>query len=162
MPRRSWMIAAVLLVSIGAASAQAPTADATAAARSLVTTMKMADQFKALLPVILQGLKPAIVQDRPEVARDFDAMVPRLLEAFNPYYNDMVDGIVSIYASNFTAEELQYIETFYRHPTGQKMLQKTQTIFQQSMQVGQLFGQKATEDLRKLAIEELRKKGHKI
>jgi hypothetical protein len=42
------------------------------------------------------------------------------------------------------------------------MLAKTQVVMQQSMQVGQMFGQKAAEDLRNVAIEELRKKGHKI
>jgi hypothetical protein len=166
MLRHSWMVAVLLLVSLGAAPAQvppaAPNAAATAAARSLVTTMKLADQFKAIMPVILQGLKPAIVQGRPEVERDLDAMMPKLLEAFSPYYNQMIDGIVSVYATNFTADELREIEAFYNTSTGQKMLLKTQTVMQQSMQVGQLFGQKAAEDLRNVAVEELRKKGHKI
>jgi hypothetical protein len=162
MLRRSWLIAAMLLVSLGAAPAQMSKPDATAAARSLVTTMKMTDQFKALLPVILQGLKPALVQNRPEVERDFDAMMPMMLEAFTPYYSAMVEGIVSVYASNFTAQELGDIEAFYRQPTGQKLLAKTQIILQQSMQVGQAFGQKAAEDLRQRMTDELRKKGHKI
>lgn len=162
MLKRSCLIAAVLLFSVCTASAQTATPDATAAARSLVATMKIGDQFKALLPVILQGLKPALVQNRPEVERDFDAMMPMMLEAFTPYYSSIVEGIVSVYAGNFTAQELRDIEAFYRQPTGQKLLAKTQTIMQQSMQVGQAFGQKAAEDLRQRMTDELRKKGHKI
>jgi hypothetical protein len=59
-------------------------------------------------------------------------------------------------------EELNDIETFYRSPTGQKMLAKVPAILQQSMQIGQMFGRQAGEDLRQRAIEELRKKGHQI
>jgi hypothetical protein len=162
MARRSWMMAAMLLFSVCAAPAQTPNPDATEAARALVATMKMTDQFKAILPVILQGLKPAIVQDRPEVERDFDALIPKMLEAFTPYYTAMVDGIVAVYASNFTAQELRDLESLYRHPAMQSMLEKQQLIVQQSMQVGQAFGQKAAEDLRQRMTDELRKRGHKI
>jgi hypothetical protein len=67
----------------------------------------------------------------------------------------MESGVASIYASNFTAEELQDIETFYRRPTGQKLLEKMQTITQQSMQIGQAVGQRAAEDIRKLATDNI-------
>jgi hypothetical protein len=181
-----WIAAGILLVSFGASVAQLPPVSpsgplqappplnaespnpaspneaAMAAARSLVATMKVTDQFKAVMPVIMQALKPAIVRGRPEIERDLDAMMPMLLEAFEPYYRQMVDGIASVYATNFTVDELKDIETFYRSPSGQKMLAKTQAILQQSMQVGQMFGQQAGEDLRQRAIEELRKKGHQI
>lgn len=162
MRNRFLMIAAILFLSAGVASAQTPDADTIAAARSLVTTMKLDNQFKALLPIILQGLKPAFVQNRPDVERDFDAIMPKMLEAFAPYYKDMIDGIVTVYANNFTAPELREIDAFYRQPVGQKMLEKTQTIMRQSMQVGQEFGQKAAEDLRERMAEELRKKGHAV
>jgi hypothetical protein len=162
MLKRSLLITVMLLFSVCAAPAQTP-ADATAAAaRDLVTTMKLEQQFKAVLPIILRGLKPALVQNRPEVERDFDAMIPMMMEAFTPYYSAIVDGITAVYASNFTAEELRDIEAFYRQPAGQKMLEKMPTIAQQSMQVGQLFGQKAGEVLRERMTEELRKRGHKI
>jgi uncharacterized protein len=161
MLKRPLLITVMLLFSVCAAPAQTPT-DATAAARNLVTTMKVDEQFKAVLPVILRGLKPALVQNRPEVERDFDAMVPMMMEAFTPYYGAIVDGIVAVYASNFTAQELRDIEAFYRQPAGQKLLEKMPTIAQQSMQVGQLFGQKAGEGLRDRMIDELRKRGHKI
>jgi uncharacterized protein len=162
MLKRSLIIAAVLCFSVCAASAQTPDPDATAAARSLVETMKLNDRFKAILPIILQGLKPAFVQDKPDVERDFDALVPKMTEAFAPYYSGMVDAIAAIYADNFTAQELRDIETFYRQPTGQKLLAKTQTILQQSMLVGQAFGKKAAEDLAQRMADELRKRGHDV
>src|SRR5260370_2106019 len=96
------------------------------AARSLVTTMKLSDQYKALLPAILLSLKPALVQDRPEIERDYDAMMPMIVDAFTPYYTAMVDGIANIYANNFTPGELRDTYRFSRHPSRQHLLDRAQ------------------------------------
>jgi hypothetical protein len=58
---------AVTLLCGGPAVSQTPSSDAMAAARELVVTMRGADQFTAVLPMIMQQLRPAIVQGRPEV-----------------------------------------------------------------------------------------------
>src|SRR5580698_11140292 len=102
MVRRFLIVACLLLLSVPAIRAQAPASDAMTAARSLVTTMKLADQYKALLPAILLGLKPALTQDRPEIERDYEAMMPMMMDAFTPYYTSMVDGIAVVYANNFS------------------------------------------------------------
>jgi hypothetical protein len=156
------IIASMLVFSICAAPAQTPSPDAMTAARSLVTTMKLSDQYRALLPGILLGLRPALTQDRPEIERDFDAMLPTIVEAFAPYYNAMVDNIATVYANNFTAGELREIEAFYRQPVGQKLLQKSAALAQQSNQVGQESSRKAADELRARLTEALRQKGHKL
>ena len=162
MSRRLLIIASMLVFSICAAPAQTPSPDAMTAARSLVTTMKLSDQYRALLPGILLGLRPALTQDRPEIERDFDAMIPTIVEAFAPYYNRMVDNIATVYANNFTAGELREIEAFYRQPVGQKLLQKSAALAQQSNQVGQDVSRKAADELRARLTEALRQKGHKL
>ena len=159
---RRLLIVACLLLSAPATWAQTPTPDAMAAARSLVNTMKLADQYKALLPAILLSLKPALTQDRPEIERDYEAMMPMIADAFTPYYTSMVDGIAAVYAANFTTAELRDIEAFYRQPTGQKMLEKMPVVSQQALAVGQEIGRKAAEDLRQRLTEALRQKGHKL
>jgi len=132
------------------------------AARSLVTTMKLSDQYKALLPAILLTLKPALVQDRPEIERDYDAMMPMIVDAFGSYYAAMINDIATVYANNFTVGELRQIDAFYRQPVGQEFLEKAQAITQQSNQVGQDASRKAAEDLRTRLTEALRQKGHKL
>ena len=162
MARRLLIVACLLLLSASATRAQTPEPDAMAAARSLVTTMKLTDQYKALLPAILFGIKPAVTQDRPELERDYDAMLPMIADAFTPYYTAMVDGIATVYANNFTVQEMREIEAFYRQPIGQKLLEKTPTVSQQALAVGQEIGRKAAEDLRHRLTEALRQKGHKL
>jgi hypothetical protein len=126
------------------------------AARSLVTTLGLSDQYKAILPVILLGLKPVLTQERPEMERAFDAVLPKMAEAYAPYYTAMVNAAAAVYANNFTVDELREMEAFYGRPAGKKLLEKSQVIAQQSTQVGQEIGRKATEALRVRLTELLR------
>jgi uncharacterized protein len=162
MIRRLLIVACLSLMPALPVRAETPSTDAMTAARSLVTTMKLADQYKALLPAILLSLKPALTQDRPEIERDYETMMPMVADAFAPYYTSMVDAIAAIYATNFTAAELRDMEAFYRQPTGQKMLDKMPIISQQALAVGQEIGRKAADDLRQRLTEALRQKGHKL
>jgi len=162
MSKRLMIIGVMLLFSISTAPAQTPSPEALAVARSLISTMKLTDQYKALLPVILLSIKPAVVQGRPEIERDYDAMAAQIADAYAPYYSSMVDSAASLYASNFTVDELREIDAFYRLPVGQKLLQKSLPITQQSMQIGQDASRKAAEDLRIRLTDLLRQKGHKM
>lgn len=74
----------------------------------------------------------------------------------------MVDSAASVYATNFSVDELREIDAFYRLPVGQKLLQKSQAITQQGIQIGQDASRKAAEDLRMRLTELLRQKGHKM
>jgi uncharacterized protein len=162
MSRRLLIIAGTLLLSISAASAQTPSPDAMTAARGLVTTMKLPDQYKQLLPGILLGLRRTLTQDRPEIERDYDTMKPTIEAAFTPYYTAMLDDVAAIYANNFTAAEIREMETFFRRPAGQKYLEKAPALTQQVNQVTQDASRKAAEDLRIRLTEALRQKGHKL
>ena len=162
MSKRLMIIGVTLLFSISTAPAQTPSPEALAVARSLISTMKLTDQYKALLPVILLSIKPAVVQGRAEIERDYDAMAAQIADAYAPYYSSMIDSAASLYASNFTVDELREIDAFYRLPVGQKLLQKSLSITQQSMQIGQDASRKAAEDLRIRLTDLLRQKGHKM
>jgi hypothetical protein len=155
----------VFLLAAAPAPAQSPAPapdDSMTAARELITTMRTVDQFKAILPAILQNLKPAIVQNRPEVARDLDAVMPLLIEGMAARVNEIVDEITALYARNFSAEELNAITAFYRGPVGQKFLSKLPAITQESMVIGQKFGQSVAAEMQGRIVEELRKRGHKL
>ena len=70
---------AALLFSLMSVRAQSPVSETEAAARELITTMKLDEQFKSLMPAIMKTIKPAIVQNRPDVERGFDALMPVLM-----------------------------------------------------------------------------------
>jgi uncharacterized protein len=161
MSRRFSMTAGVLLCLILSASAQTPSPEAMSAARSLVITMKLSDQYRALLPAILLGLKPALVQDRPEIEREYDGMTAMIVDAYTPFYNRMLEGAATVYANNFTTDEMREMDAFYRLAVGQKLLERSQALGQQTTQIGQDIGRKAAEELRLRLTEALRQKAPK-
>ena len=162
MSRRLLIITCMFLFSICGARAQTPSLDAMTAARSLVTTMKLPEQYKALLPAILLGLRRTLTQDRPEIESDYDSMKPMVEAAFTPYYTAMLNDVAAVYANNFTVAELRDMETFFQRPVGQKYLEKAPAVTQQVNQVTQDASRKAADDMRTRLTEALRQKGHKL
>lgn len=152
-------LVAFVLFSAAPASSQSPSPDALAAAKELVETMHLNEQYKAVLPAIIKNLKAAIVQGRPEVDRQYDALVPVMLEAFQARVSEMSEAAAIVYARNFSAEDLHALNEFYKSPSGQKVLEKMPVVAQQSLAIGAKLGQAIGEDVRKKMIDELRKKG---
>ena len=154
--------AVALLVIVRPALAQAPSPDVRAAAKELVETMRMADQFKVIVPMMLQQFKSSIVQGRADVERDYDALAPRMLPLFDARMEEIIAGIAAVYATHFTADELRQMAAFYRTPVGQKLLQVLPKVTQDVMTVGGKIGEQVGAEANRRMIEELRKKGHKI
>jgi len=162
MSRRLLAIAGTLLFLVCGAFAEAPSPEAMTAARKLVATLKIADQYRALLPQLLLKLRPVVAQDRPEIERDYDAMTAPGAEIYAPFFASMVDQIAAVYAASFTLDELRQIEAFYAQPAGQKFLAQSDALAQASAQIGQDVSQKAADQLKQRLIEALRQKGHKL
>jgi hypothetical protein len=162
MYRSLAVLGTLLLLSTGVARAQSPSPETMDAARALVTTLRLPDQYRALLPGILLGLKRPLTQDRPEVERDFDALVPTVIDTYAKYYNVMVDSAAAVYAKNFSVDELRAIEAFYRSPAGEKYMQNSRTLLEQTRLIGEESSRKAADDLKARMTQALREKGHKF
>lgn len=161
MSRLLLTIAGALLLLTCNASAQAPSPEAMDAARKLVTTLKIADQYRAALPQLMLKLRPVVAQDRPEIERDYDAMIAPGSDIYTPFATAMIDQIAALYAASFTVEELRQIEAFYLQPAGRKLLEKSDALAQASAQIGQDANQKAVDELKQRLSEALRQKGRK-
>jgi hypothetical protein len=162
MSRGLLIVTSVFLFSICGAQAQTPSPDAMTAARNLVTTMKLPERYKVLLPGILLGLRRDLTQDRPEIERDYDTMKPMVEAAFTPYYTSMLNDVATVYANNFTIAEMRDMEAFFQRPAGQKYLEKAPAVTQQTNRVTQDASRKAADDLRARLTQALREKGHKL
>jgi hypothetical protein len=164
--RRIGLLPLLILVSLlwaPLATAQAPSPEASpealAAAKELIVTMHLDEQLSAILPAMIKSLKPSIVQGRAEVDRQYDALVPLMLEGFKARMSELTDAPAIIYARNFSTEDLLALNAFYKTPLGQRLLQKLPTVTQETMLAGGKFGRSVGEDLEKRMKEELRKRG---
>jgi len=153
------LLVSFILFSADVAAAQTYSPESLAAAKELIETMHMNDQFRAVIPGILKNLKPIIVQGRSDVDRQYDALAPSLVDAFQARMSELSDAAAIIYARNFSTEDLLALVAFYKTPAGQRLLQKVPTITQETMTAGGKFGQSIADDVRQRMIDELRKKG---
>ncbi|MBH5402453.1 DUF2059 domain-containing protein [Bradyrhizobium sp. CNPSo 4010] len=152
-----------ILLTMDVAAAENPSPDAMDAARSLVTTLRVTDQYKALLPGILFRLRPVLSQDRPEIEHDFDAAVPAVLESSQSKYNkSMIERAAALYAANFSADELHAIDAFYRSAVGQKYTEKSRELSEISRKIGDEISREVTDDIKAQMSQLLRDKGHKL
>jgi hypothetical protein len=145
--------------SVGFARAQTPAPEAVAAAKEVIQTMHLNDQYNAVIPGIFKNLKPAIVQGRADVEQQYDALVPAMLEAFRQRVSELSDAAAIVYARNFSIDDLHALNDFYKTPAGQRLLQKMPTISQEMMGAGMKFGQSIGGEVQKRMVDELRKKG---
>jgi hypothetical protein len=159
-----------LLVATGAALAAAHGADDAAARRALAEKMmqqvgmekmldRMADQMTPTMgPMLEQALRARGVPE--QIRKDFVARFPGNLAAefktpeVHAQFNEMV---ITMLATDYTAEELQQLSAFYATPLGQKLLAKQPAQFETMMgkgqQIGQTAGRRAAErTLREIGV----------
>jgi uncharacterized protein len=85
-------------------------------------------------------------------------MVPMLAEVFGSRVGELADQMAAVYGQTFTVDEMRQITAFCRTSVGQKFLEHTPTVFQQTTAVGQAFGLKLQNEIREKVADELRKR----
>ena len=55
-------------------------------------------------------------------------------------YNELVQKLVPVYSKHFTEQEIVDLLKFYNTSTGKKMIEKTPTILEESMEIGRKWG----------------------
>lgn len=154
--------AALVAAFLAAGPGSAQDAEQVSLARDMLVGMRAADNFDAVLPTIMTALKPAIAAGNPKAEKDWDELAPMMIREFSSLKQGLLDDIAKIYAQNFDKAELRSFIAFYRSPAGDKLARLTPVLAQQTMVVGQRFGQMAAVRVADRMKEELRKRGNKI
>jgi hypothetical protein len=165
MLKRQTILACLLVGFLGftgPAASQAPSDEQLKAAVDFVQAIKTADQMRAIFPIIVQQLKPIVTKSNPAVERDFDALAPAMTGLLNERMSELTSAIAAVYARNFSVDEMRQLAAFFRTPVGVKYLEKAPVLVQESMQIGNQFGQQTAGELERRVKEELRKRGHKL
>ena len=87
-----------------------------------------------------------------------DAAIWDELEAefMNTSTLDLLDEMAPVYQKHLTLEDLKAITEFYKTPAGKKLAEKTPLITQESMKVGEKWGQGVAEKV----LARLQEKGY--
>ena len=165
MAKPAWTIVCLVVASLfwpGRALPQTVSPEALAAAKEFMIASKMGDQIKTALPHIMQQLKPLIAKGNPTAERDFDALIPVMMQAMDTHLDGYLNAGAQIYARHLSAEEIRQLTSMYRTPVMEKFLQKQPEIMKESVALGNKFGEVVAKDLQSRMTEELRKRGHNI
>ncbi|KIO76773.1 hypothetical protein TH53_13220 [Pedobacter lusitanus] len=104
--------------------------------------------FKAVISQMITSLKA----QRPEVKEE-------TWNQFNETFQkvgieDLLDLLLPVYQKHLSQEDIINMIAFYQTPSGKKFAEKTPLITQESMQAGQIWGQKIGEDFAKKLKEQ--------
>jgi len=69
---------------------------------------------------------------------------------------DWIDMFIPVYEKFYSNDEIKELIQFYQSPIGKKVVSNTPLIMQESMQIGQIWGQKLREKL----AERMKAKGY--
>lgn len=70
--------------------------------------------------------------------------------------DDLIDELIPVYVAEYTEGEIDAMLAFYRTPEGKSVIRKMPSVMNQSMMIGQRWGQKAAERV----FEGLQQKGY--
>jgi hypothetical protein len=73
---------------------------------------------------------------------------------------ELVDQLIPIYDKYYTQQDLESLLAFYESPVGQKVLKTMPQVMQESMQIGQVWGQQKAQEVLK-EIQEYQSKQKK-
>ena len=116
-------LATLTLVAAGSA-AHADDASRLKLARDLVGATHASDKVAVLLPALIAQSRQAMVQKGDTDPAQIDAALQRFKDHLQEEGDRLVDVLASIYAKEFTEDDLANLLTFYRTPTGQTLAAK--------------------------------------
>jgi uncharacterized protein len=139
-------VAAFALMLVNPVSADEPTPKQ-AAIRKLIELTGAAQMGQQMADTLMTQLAPAFPSVPAELWKEFAQML-------DP--DEMTDLILPLYDKHFTLEEIQALAAFYESPAGKKFIATMPALMQDSMAVGNEWGQRKAAEL----IGRLKERGY--
>lgn len=156
------VVGAMLIALVGQAAAAEPTAAEIAVARKLIDLKGADGIYDPVFFGVILKTKYTLLQSDPGLATDLDAVTLQIRDELKPRLNQLKNDVAKLYASHFSAAELNEAYKFYSTPLGEKLIKAEPQILQQSMTYAQQWADKLAEEVMDKMRDEMRKKGHQL
>src|ERR1700736_4867633 len=166
---------AVALALAGApAMAQAPKAAPTAvplkpaspaaiaAAKEILAMKNASAMYASAVPNLVQQTKDTLLQSNLNYQKDLNEVSVIVAQKLAGREKEIGEGMASVYANEFTEQELKDLVTFYKSPLGQKLLTSEPRAIQFSMSYMNQWAQTFAETVNGEFRAEMRKRGKQI
>ena len=128
--------------------------------RAEISTEKRAEIEKMLH---LTGMEKLMDQTKFQMIAGLKAQIKDVPESFWEKFgqkmntHELLEKLMPVYDKYYTIDDLKAVNAFYESPAGQKVLKSLPQIMEESMKIGQEWGEK----IGRQAIEEARKEEKK-
>ena len=161
--RAAVLVLALIAMAVSAhAQQKEPSASALKIAREILDLKKSADLFGPMVPGVIERVRGMLSQTNPALGKDLEAVAAGLRKTFAPRTAELLNNISRLYASRFTEAELKEIVTFYRTPTGKKVITLEPEVFDDAMAGLKGWQEKFAEEVFARFRAEMKKRGHDL
>ncbi|HUR79224.1 MAG TPA: DUF2059 domain-containing protein [Thermoanaerobaculia bacterium] len=140
----SFLVLVLLVFGRSMAAAETPPAKEQNV-RELLVVMRAGDTGMQVVDAMIATLKEAL----PSAPAEYWTSLRQNIKA-----GDFVEMLVPVYAKHLDAADINELIRFYRTPTGQRFLDRQPAILQDSLVIGQKWG----EQIAQRALADLKKK----
>lgn len=144
-------LAATVLLSTTALVQDDEAADAETRMELARETMRLSGGegiLTQMLDLMMPTLRPALMQQYPEASDDqVSRAMDVIAKAFRDASPELLEASARVYAENFTAQEIEAINDFYRTPVGAKLTELLPTISQEASLAGQRMATRAMMEI---------------
>jgi len=155
-------VAAVLVVFAPAARSQQPSPAAMTTAKELVSATGATAVFNPLIAGVVEQAKLLFLQQDPGLAKDLNEIANQMRTDLAPRFSELTNEVATLYATNFTEDELKAILAFYQSPVGKRLLQRQPQVIDTSVKFAQNWANKLSDEVTAKMREELKKRGHNL
>ena len=168
-------LALALALAGSAASAQQPAAPkaaptplkpgspaAIAAAKEILAMKNASAMYASAVPNLVQQTKDALLQANLNYQKDLNEVAVIVAQKLAGREKEIGEGMATVYANEFTEQELKDLVTFYKTPLGQKLLTSEPRAIQFSMSYMNQWAQHFAETVNGEFRAEMRKRGKEI
>lgn len=112
----------------------------------------------------LSGVEKLVGQMETQMITSLKAQMPQVPELFWTKFEqkmdtrELIDKVIPVYDRYYSLEDLKAINAFYESPAGQKVISTLPQLMQETMKIGQEWGQKIGKQAAEEAEQELKKK----
>src|ERR1700712_4408659 len=145
------------------APALKPASPAAVASAKEILAMKNANAMYAnAVPGIVQQTKDQLMQTNLNYQKDLNEVAVIVAQKLAGREKEIGDGMATIYANEFTEQELKDLVTFYKSALGQKLLASEPRAIQFSMSYMNQWARQFAETVNGEFRAEMRKRGKEI
>ena len=106
----------------------------------LLETMGSTQAMKTSFEYMINYYK----QNNPQISSEYWDNASKHVD-----YDELVQKLIPVYSKHFTEQEIVDLLNFYNTSTGKKMIEKTPTILEESMEIGRKWGIELAQKIEK-------------